>query len=68
MPEVSPVQAMNDTADVFQALATTKSVFSEWCWNEECDEDAAWKLYLQSIPAYGIFYAGVIVLQGGQPP
>lgn len=29
MPEVSPVQAMNDTADVFQALATTKSVFSE---------------------------------------
>ena len=28
MPEVSPVQAMNETADVFQALATTKSVFS----------------------------------------
>lgn len=28
MPEVSPVQAMNDTADVFHSLAATKSVFS----------------------------------------
>lgn len=31
--EVSPVQAMNDTSDVFQALAATKSVFSEHITN-----------------------------------
>ena len=60
-----PVQSANETVDVFHSWDLIP-VFSEK--KGKVMGERGKKRCLQSIPAYGIFYAGAIVLQGGQPP